>query len=68
MPSFVKGLGKTSFIPGRVRNYQKEKSVCGSPYRKYMSISSARIFEVMAMIGMCGRISRIQTVAETPSR
>lgn len=33
-----------------------------------MSISSARMLEVIAMIGICGRISRMQTVAETPSR
>jgi len=33
-----------------------------------MSISSARMFEVMATMGISGLISRIQTVAETPSR
>jgi hypothetical protein len=31
-------------------------------------MSSALIFEVMAMIGIVGRMSRMQTVAETPSR
>jgi len=38
------------------------------PYRKYISISSARIFEVMATIGIFGNFSRIHTVAETPSK
>lgn len=38
------------------------------PYLKYMSISSALILEVMAIIGMVVLISRMQTVADTPSR
>jgi len=33
-----------------------------------MSISSALMFDVMAMMGRLGLISRMQTVAETPSR
>src|SRR5258706_4853380 len=38
------------------------------PYLKYMSISSVLILEVIATIGIAGAISRMQTVAETPSR
>jgi hypothetical protein len=38
------------------------------PYLKYISMSSALILEVIAMMGIFGRISRMQTVAETPSR
>ena len=70
IPSFVKGLGSTSFIP-EVSGLEIAEKIVGqkySPYRKYMSISSARIFEVMAMMGICGRTSLIQTVADTPSR
>ena len=31
-------------------------------------MSSALMFDVMAMTGIVGRISRMQTVADTPSR
>jgi hypothetical protein len=33
-----------------------------------MSISSALMLDVIATMGMSGRISRIHTVADTPSR
>lgn len=68
MPSLVNGFGSTSFMPIYVSISTIKNIHVSLPYLKYISMSSARIFEVIATIGIFGNFSRMHTVAETPSR
>lgn len=66
-PSFVKGLGRTSFIPAHVRDRHGHLWAFNVPCWKYMDISSLRMLDVIATIGVLSNC-RIRWQAETPSR
>jgi hypothetical protein len=65
-PSFVNGLGSTSFIPSNVNKaaYHQDVDV---PCWKYIEMSSLRMLEVIATMGVVSNC-RIKWQAETPSR
>ena len=66
-PSLVKGFGNTSFIPMILSVKSQEQILFYRPCWKYMEMSSLRIFEVIATIGVVSNW-RIRWHAETPSR
>lgn len=66
-PSFVKGFGRTSFIPASNQHRFQESGLEHLPCWKYIEISSLRIFEVIATMGVLSNC-RIKCVADTPSR
>lgn len=72
IPSFVNGLANTSLIPGQMLALLTPLECprgCARnlPHWKYISRSCWLIFDVMAIIGVLGCMSRIMAVAETPS-
>lgn len=51
-PSFVNGFGRTSFIPADISVLRFIHITAYIPCWKYIEMSSLRMFEVMAMIGV----------------
>ena len=67
-PSLVKGLGRTSFIPAVGQSHASLQSDYDHlPCWKYIEISSLRMLDVIAIIGVESNC-RIRWHADTPSR
>jgi hypothetical protein len=63
----VKGLERTSFIPIGAQTFRDLIGVKNLPDVQYATISSGRLFPVMAIIGVDLSNRRMIVVAERPS-